>query len=89
MADHGGADTPDGLTQEDHERGYHYYGAYKVYHVCQRCNQKRKNFGYGYGWTNTCLCFECNIKDAEKEAAQDDTNRLYLNILRLQNEFLK
>lgn len=84
--DHGRANTADGLTEEDHARGYHYYGAYKVYHVCECCKQKRKNFGYDYGWTNTKLCFDCNIKQAEKEENQDG---MYMAMLRLQRELFK
>lgn len=57
--DHGHWNSPDGLTEEDHRNGYHYYSGYKVFHVCTVCGQKRTNFGYGYGWYHTLKCNSC------------------------------
>ena len=65
--DHGFLNTKDGLSEEDHKNGYHYYGGYKVMHVCKTCNQKRPKFGYDWGWTNTLTCNFCNAKDIAKK----------------------
>lgn len=59
--DHGFANTADGLTAEDHLNGYHFYGAYQVFHICKQCNEKRTNFGYSYGWYDTLICNIINI----------------------------
>ena len=52
-------DTPDGLSEEDRKRGYHYYGAYKVYHACQKCDARREVVAYDRGWVDSGLCQRC------------------------------
>lgn len=51
--------TSDGLSEEDHRNGYHYYGTYKVLHICQQCGKRRQHFGYDYGWYHTLHCNSC------------------------------
>ncbi len=60
--DHGYLNTIDGLNEEDHNNGYHYYGAYKVMHICQVCYLKRRNMKYDSGWNNTLICGLCEAK---------------------------
>ena len=54
----------DGLSEEDRTRGYHYYGAYKVYHVCRKCGEMRKVVAYDRGWLNSELCTQCDAKES-------------------------
>jgi hypothetical protein len=56
--DHFRLPTEDGLTEMDHHNGYHWYGSYKVLHVCVLCNGKRDPLHYG-GFLHTDLCNNC------------------------------
>ena len=59
--------TQDGLSEEDRTRGYHYYGAYKVYHACRECGEMRKVVAYDRGWVNSESCTQCDMRESLTE----------------------
>lgn len=48
-----------GLTDQEYEQGWHFYGSDKVYHDCRSCGMRRAVVAYDWGWIDPELCNEC------------------------------